>query len=111
MKSIGRSVTWDGSRGSNIADEVMKSTSIRSWSGDRSSLDKRPLGDQRKRSAADELDAEMDAGRVKKMKKHRIEPPNFKWDKNPFQVCINNVDNEFLYFIIDCSKHCQQRGI
>ena len=66
MKSIGRSVTWDGSRGSNIAVEVMNSTSIRSWSGDRSSLDKRPLGDQRKRSAADELDAEMDAGRVKK---------------------------------------------
>jgi len=89
MKSIGRSVTWDGSRGSNIADEVMKSTSIRSWSGDRSSLDKRPLGDQRKRSAADELDAEMDAGRVKKMKKHRIEPPNFKWDKNPFQIAQN----------------------
>ena len=47
----------------------------------------RKLGTEpRKRSAGDDLDAEMDAGKVKKVKKHREEPKAYKWDKNPFQV-------------------------
>jgi len=89
MKTIGRSVTWDGSKGSNVVEELMKSSEIRSWSGDRSTLERKMLGEQRKRSAGDDLDEEMDAGRVKKVKKHREEPAAYRSDQNPFQVAQN----------------------
>ena len=64
----------------------MKGSEIRSWSGDRSTLERKLVVEPRKRSAGDDLDAEMDAGRVKKVKKHREEPAAYKWDRNPFQV-------------------------
>ena len=86
LKTIGRSVTWDGRKGSNVVEELMKGSEIRSWSGDRSTLERKLVVESRKRSAGDELDAEMDAGRVKKVKKHREEPAAYKWDRNPFQV-------------------------
>ena len=86
LKTIGRSVTWDGSKGSNVVEELMKGSEIRSWSGDRSALERKVTVEPRKRSAGDDLDAEMDAGRVKKVKKHREEAPAYKWDQNPFQV-------------------------
>merc|ERR1712029_1045656 len=43
----------------------------------------------RKRSAAQELDAELDAGRVKKVKKWREEEERWT-DKNPFQLAQNH---------------------
>jgi len=89
LKSIGRSVTWDGSKGSNVLEEVLKGSEIRSWSGDRSALERKTGAEPRKRSAGDDLDAEMDAGKVKKVKKHREEPSAYKWDKNPFQIAQN----------------------
>eukprot|EP00092_Neocalanus_flemingeri_P004825 GFUD01005193.1.p1 GENE.GFUD01005193.1~~GFUD01005193.1.p1 ORF type:complete len:1167 (+),score=221.51 GFUD01005193.1:109-3609(+) len=89
LKTIGRSVTWDGSKGSNVVEELMKGSEIRSWSGDRSALERKSAAEPRKRSAGDDLDAEMDAGRVKKVKKHREEPQAYKWDRNPFQIAQN----------------------
>ena len=79
-------MTWDGSKGSNVVEELLKGSEIRSWSGDRSTLERKLGTEPRKRSAGDDLDAEMDAGKVKKVKKHREEPKAYKWDKNPFQV-------------------------
>jgi len=70
LKTIGRSVTWDGSKGSNVVEELLKGSEIRSWSGDRSTLERKLGTEPRKRSAGDDLDAEMDAGKVKKVKKH-----------------------------------------
>jgi len=89
LKSIGRSVTWDGSKGSNVVEELMKGSEIRSWSGDRSTLERKLVVEPRKRAAGDDLDAEMDAGKVKKVKKYREEPGAYKWDKNPFQIAQN----------------------
>ena len=87
LKNIGRSVTWDGSKGSNIADLLRKGSEIRSWSGDRSKDLERKNMEPRKRSAAQELDAELDAGRVKKVKKFKDDERSSKWnDKNPFQM-------------------------
>lgn len=85
LKTIGRSVTWDGSKGSNIAEQLRKNTEIRSWSGERSKDLERKSLEPRKRSAAQDLDAELDAGRVKKVKKFRED--SSKWnEKNPFQL-------------------------
>jgi len=90
LKTIGRSVTWDGSKGSNFVEELMKGSEIRSWSGDRSTLERKLASEPRKRSAVEDLDAEMDAGRVKKVKKQKDEPNAYKWaDKNPFQIAQN----------------------
>ena len=88
FKTIGRSVTWDGSKRSNVVEELLKGSEIRSWSGDRSTLERKLGTEPRKRSAGDDLDAEMDAGKVKKVKKDREEeePKAYEWDKNPFQV-------------------------
>ena len=58
---------------------------FRSWAGERSSLEKRNP-EQRKRSAAQELDAEIDAGRVKKFKKQNHDEPTRWGSSNPFQV-------------------------
>ena len=86
LKTIGRSVTWDVTKRSNVVEELLKGSEIRSWSGDRSTLERKLGTEPRKRSAGDDLDAEMDAGKVKKVKKHREEPKAYKWDKNPLQV-------------------------
>ena len=85
LKTIGRSVTWDGSKGANITEQLRKNTEIRSWSGERSKDLERKSLESRKRSAAQDLDAELDAGRVKKVKKFRED--SSKWnEKNPFQL-------------------------
>jgi hypothetical protein len=34
-----RSTTWDGSKGSDLAEQLRNSASIRSWSGDVTSLE------------------------------------------------------------------------
>ena len=86
LKTIGRSVTWDGTKaGGDIGDMIRRQTEIRSWSGDRSRDLERKNLEPRKRSAAQDHDAELDAGRVKKVKKWRDETE--KWsDINPFQA-------------------------
>ena len=88
LKTIGRSVTWDGTKGGgDIGDMIRRQTEIRSWSGDRSRDLERKNLEPRKRSAAQDHDAELDAGRVKKVKKWRDETENSKWsDINPFQA-------------------------
>ena len=88
LKNIGRSVTWDGTKGGgDIGDMIRRQTEIRSWSGDRSRDLERKNLEPRKRSAAQDHDAELDAGRVKKVKKWRDETENSKWsDINPFQA-------------------------
>ena len=87
VKNIARSVTWDGSKGGlDIGDQLRRSGEIRAWSGDRSSHLERKSLEPRKRSATQDFDAELDAGRVKKVKKWK-EEENSKWsDMNPFQV-------------------------
>ena len=88
LKTIGRSVTWDGTKGGgDIGDMIRRQTEIRSWSGDRSRDLERKNLEPRKRSAAQDHDVELDAGRVKKVKKWRDETENSKWsDINPFQA-------------------------
>lgn len=88
LKTIGRSVTWDGTKsGGDIGELLRRQTEIRSWSGDRSRDLERKSLEPRKRSAAQDHDAELDAGRVKKVKKWRDETENSKWsDINPFQA-------------------------
>jgi len=112
LKTIGRSVTWDGSKGSNVVEELMKGSEIRSWSGDRSALERKVTVEPRKRSAGDDLDAEMDAGRVKKVKKHREEAPAYKWDQNPFQVAqnISNRGDKKDKFFEAHSSHERKRS-
>jgi len=85
IKQIGRSVTWDGSKGSNFVDELKKASAIRSWSGERSAFDKSQ--EPRKRSA--DSDEELDRGRLKKVKKRKEER---SLDYNPFQVAQNIKD-------------------
>jgi len=109
LKAIGRSVTWDGSKGSNIVEEMLKGSEIRSWSGDRSTLERKLATEPRKRSAGDDLDAEMDAGRVKKVKKHREEPGAYKWDKNPFQIA-QNITNRGDKFYSGHGSHERKRS-
>jgi len=109
LKTIGRSVTWDGSKGSNIVEEMLKGSEIRSWSGDRSTLERKLATEPRKRSAGDDLDAEMDAGRVKKVKKHREEPGAYKWDKNPFQIA-QNITNRGDKFYSGHGSHERKRS-
>jgi len=109
LKTIGRSVTWDGSKGSNVVEELLKGSEIRSWSGDRSTLERKLGAEPRKRSAGDDLDAEMDAGRVKKVKKHREEPRAYKWDKNPFQIA-QNITNRGDKFYNSASSHDKKRS-
>jgi hypothetical protein len=87
LKTIGRSMTWDGSKGSDVFQELLKGSEIRSWSGDRSTLEKNQ--EARKRSAEEDLDEELDRGRSKKVKKKKEEPGAYKWDQNPFQVAQN----------------------
>merc|ERR1712013_650929 len=53
MKTIGRSNTWDGSKSSNFLEELKRGQEIRSWSGDRSALEK-GAGEVRKRSAEED---------------------------------------------------------
>ena len=86
LKNIGRSVTWDGTKGGgDIGDLLRRQGEIRSWSGDRSRDLERKSLEPRKRSAAQDHDAELDAGRVKKVKKWREDTD--KWsDLNPFQA-------------------------
>merc|ERR1719209_2832940 len=88
MKSIGRSNTWDGSKSSNFLEELKKGQEIRSWSGDRSALEKGG-GEVRKRSAEEDQDAEMDRGKTKKVKKYREEGEAYKGGRNPFQAAQN----------------------
>ena len=88
-KSVGGSGTWDGSKSDNIGELLRKQSEIRSWSGDRSQVLERKTTEPRKRSAAQELDAELDAGRVKKVKKWREEEERWT-DKNPFQLAQNH---------------------
>merc|ERR1719462_635209 len=88
MKSIGRSNTWDGSKSSSLLDELRKGQEIRSWSGDRSALEKGG-GEVRKRSAEEDQDAEMDRGKTKKVKKHRDEGEAYRGGRNPFQAAQN----------------------
>merc|ERR1712037_755874 len=88
MKSIGRSNTWDGSKSSNLLDELKKGQEIRSWSGDRSALEKGG-GEVRKRSAEEDQDAEMDRGKTKKVKKYREEGEAYRGGRNPFQAAQN----------------------
>jgi len=88
IKQIGRSVTWDGSKGSNFLDEIKKIGQVRSWSGERKSDHQ----DVRKRSA--ESDEEMDRGRTKKVKKYRDER---SFDYNPFQMAQNVKDRAPKY--------------
>merc|ERR1712179_38346 len=104
LKTIGRSVTWDGSKGSNVVEELLKGSEIRSWSGDRSTLERKVGTEPRKRSAGDDLDAEMDAGKVKKVKKHREEPKAYKWDKNPFQIAQNITNRGDKFYNSSCSN-------
>ena len=78
-------VTWDGTKAADIAEQLRKSSEIRSWAGDRSRDLERKSLEPRKRSAAQDLDAELDAGRVKKVKKFRED--SSKWSgQNPFQM-------------------------
>jgi len=109
LKTIGRSLTWDGSKGSNVVEELLKGSEIRSWSGDRSTLERRLGTEPRKRSAGDDLDAEMDAGKVKKVKKHREEPRAYKWDKNPFQIA-QNITNRGDKFYNSSGSHERKRS-
>merc|ERR1719507_692717 len=88
MKSIGRSNTWDGSKSSNLLEELRKGQEIRSWSGDRSALEKGG-GEVRKRSAEEDQDAEMDRGKTKKVKKYREEGEAYRGGRNPFQAAQN----------------------
>ena len=71
--------------GGDIGDLLRRQGEIRSWSGDRSRDLERKSLEPRKRSAAQEHDAELDAGRVKKVKKWREETDNWS-DLNPFQA-------------------------
>jgi len=81
----GRSVTWDGRKSTNITDQLNKASEIRSWGGERSTLEKKDP-EHRKRSAGQELDAEIDTGRVKKIRKQERDEPT-RWGKeNPFQI-------------------------
>jgi len=87
-KSLGRSMTWDGSKGSDVLDELLKGSEIRSWNGGRSALEKNQ--EARKRSAEYDLDEDLDQGKVKKVKKRKEEAGAYKWaDVNPFQVAQN----------------------
>merc|ERR1712059_214740 len=90
LKTIGRSVTWDGSKGSSVFQELLKGTEIRSWSGDRGTFEKSQ--EVRKRSAESDPDEEMDRGRTKKVKKRQEEPAAYKWDQNPFQIGQNIIN-------------------
>merc|ERR1719509_416666 len=89
LGAIGRSVTWDGSKGADIVAELNKGSGIRSWSGDRSHLEKKR--DERKRGADTDND-EMDRGRVKKVKKRKEEASAYHKSSNPFQTA-QNVQN------------------
>jgi len=81
-----RSVTWDGRKSTNIADQLSRASEIRSWGGDRSTLEKKNPDHQRKRSLAQEMDADIDAGRVKKFKKQNHDEPARWANSNPFQM-------------------------
>ena len=70
LGTIGRSVTWDGSKGADIVGELMKGSGIRSWSGDRSDLERRR--DERKRGANTDND-DIDRGKVKKVRAFVVE--------------------------------------
>ena len=68
----------------------------RSWGGERSTLEKKDP-EHRKRSAGQELDAEIDTGRVKKIRKQERDEPT-RWGKeNPFQVKFDILS--FIQFI------------
>jgi len=97
LKSIGRSMTWDGSKGSDVLQELLKGSEIRSWSGERSTLEKNQ--EARKRSAEYDPDDELDRGKVKKVKKRKEEPGAYKWENvNPFQVAQNITNRGDKYY-------------
>jgi len=75
---MGRSVTWDGSKGSSVLDELKRRPEVKSWSGDQSKWESK---EGRKRSASSS-EEEMDRGRTKKIKKRQEERNT---DLNPFQ--------------------------
>lgn len=84
-RKLDRSVTWDGSKGTNFIDEIRRSSTVSSWGGNRRTEER----SERKRSISPETDDELDRGRVKKVKK--------KWEDkkmsyNPFQVVQNIKD-------------------
>jgi len=86
LGAIGRSVTWDGSKGADIVAELNKGSGIRSWSGDRSDLERKR--DERKRGAETDND-DIDRGKVKKVKKRKEEAAAYNKSSNPFQTAQN----------------------
>lgn len=98
-------VKWDGSRNTDTVKELLRmshsgfSDQVRTWDGGKSHLTKQVEDDkrlQRKRTADDLLDEELDKGKIKKIKSVKEENRESSPSRNgynPFQVFQDSVHN------------------
>ncbi|XP_070186180.1 ubiquitin carboxyl-terminal hydrolase 36-like isoform X2 [Littorina saxatilis] len=85
---------WDGSKKSQVAEELLKRPTVTTWGGEKSQADIEAEKEERRRNRktwGDHYEAEIDSGKVKKAKRKAEESP---WSFNPFQKQQNHKNQD-----------------
>ncbi|XP_076459651.1 uncharacterized protein LOC143292880 [Babylonia areolata] len=85
---------WDGSRKSEVVEELRKKATVTTWGGEKSEMEIEAEKEEKRRKKKtwkDHYEEEIDRGKVKKVKKKTDDTP---WPFNPFQKYQNQKNNE-----------------